>query len=541
MTEKRTEDTNSQDSPPLTRVGAYVRVSSEDQVDTWSLDSQQRAIQEFCERNPGYRIVEKYVEEGHSAWKDKADIRPQYLRMMSDAKAGKLDLVVSTAIDRMSRSNRNMIETFEALSKSKVGYKSLAEDLDFRGPYGELMLSVFASVAQLHSSQISANVRSALQERVRSGLGIGRPPYGYQLCDESCQGAEGSHGYCHVQQEKAAIVLDVYERYASGTFAYGELADMLNKEGHRTNGLSADRQNEDIRGHRFTTGSISRMLRKPFYKGSVEIRGKFYPGTQEPIVSEELFERVQNQREKKRRFDGRRSERGHMLAKLVMCCECGNLFHATLQGTQEGNTYLRMAGKATGPVCRYTGRSFVASKLDEDINELFRGFQLRDNWRDYILTRFMQKTNVEELQRRRASLLGKKDRTNDLYIDGEIERRERDARVSLIHEELAKTEVFKGDAVEKAGELLEDFGSLWESANLKERNRLLRTVLQAIYVDFERREIVSILPTPAFAGPLRAMEERSDLNLVEAPEPPFSRELSPSPRKSKQDFRFSTV
>ena len=137
-------------------------------------------------------------------------------------------------------------------------------------------------------------------------------------------------------------------------------------------------------------------------------------------------------------------------------------------------------------------------------------------------------TKSRELQRRRKSLLGKKER---LYIDGEIERRDRDERVSLINEELAKTELFSDDAVEKAGKLLEDFGSLWESANIKERNRLLRTVLQAVYVDFERREIVSIQPHQAFAGPLRAMAARSDLTLVEATAPPFSRELEHSPTR----------
>ena len=397
MTRKYTEDTNAQVSPCPTRVGAYVRVSSEEQVDTWSLDSQRRAIQEFCDRNPGYRIVHTYAEEGHSAWKDKADIRSEYLRMMSDAKAGKLDLVISTTVDRMSRSNRNMIETFDTLAKCKVRYKALHEDMDFRGPYGELMLSLFASVAQLQSSQISAHVRRALEQRVRSGLGIGRPPYGYQLCDESCVGAEGRHGYCHVQQEKAANVVDILERYATGTYSYGELSDMMNERGHRTNGLSADRRGRDNRGHRFTAVAISKIVRQTFYIGLVEIRGKLYPGRHEPIVSEDLFQRVQSQREKKNRFDGRRSERGHLLGKLVRCHECGHRFHSTLQGTQVGTTYYRMTRKATGPVCRYTGRSFVGSKLDEVINQFAMGFEMRGDWRDYVLTRFVEKTNIEEL------------------------------------------------------------------------------------------------------------------------------------------------
>ena len=113
-----------------------------------------------------------------------------------------------------------------------------------------------------------------------------------------------------------------------------------------------------------------------------------------------------------------------------------------------------------------------------------------------------------------------------LYIEGEIERDKRDELVRVINKDLEKSKVLNVDAVERAGELLEDFPELWSETNTQERNGLLKTVLDAVYVDLERREIVSIQPNQAFAGPLRAMAERSDLALVEGPEPPLSRELS---------------
>ena len=531
MTRNRAEYTNTQINPRPVRVAAYVRVSSDEQVDTWSLDSQRSIIQDHCARNPGFALVETYVEEGHSAWSKKSDLRPEYLRMMSDAEAGKFDLVITTTIDRMSRSLSNMLSTIERLSECNVDYKSITEDYDFSGPQGQFFLAMMASMAQLFSSQISAHVKRALRQRVLKGLTIGRPPYGYQICDDNCDGAEGKHGYCHVNEQKAAKVVEIHTKYASGTYSYQDLADMMHDEGYRTNGHLADRHGHDRSGFRFTGGAIRRILHNPFYRGLVKLNEDYFPGAHEPIISEELYERVMRVAEERaEQFEsrGRKSSQGHQLAKIVRCHECGSRLHASQQGTQRGNTYYLMPRRAKGPECHFAGRSFKGSSIDDVIDRLFRGFALRDDWKAHVLNSFMEETQVEQLKKRKNSLLRKKGRANELYIDGEISRNERDLQVADINKELETTDVLDDDAVERAAELLEDFSDLWAIADRQERNDMLRTVLEAVYVDCDKREIVSIQPNQAFAALLRAMIERSDLALVEATEPPFSREFAPS-------------
>ena len=145
-----------------TRVACYVRATGNDHVESWSIDQQKRAIQEFCDGNDGFTIVETYVDGGRSASTGRTDRRPEYLRMMSDAKARKFDMVISTAINRLSCSLSNLLVTVETLSKAKVAYKSLAEDFDFGSPQGELVLSMMACFAQLYSSQRPTDVRSVL-------------------------------------------------------------------------------------------------------------------------------------------------------------------------------------------------------------------------------------------------------------------------------------------------------------------------------------------------------------------------------------------
>ena len=238
--------------------------------------------------------------------------------------------------------------------------------------------------------------------------------------------------------------------------------------------------------YKFTTSAIVRILKNPYYVGLIRRRGELHDGKHEPIIKEELFQRVQDQMAKntgRHRFDGRRSVRGHMLAKLIRCRECGNGLYASIQGTQRAETYYKMPKRAKGPECRYAGRSFNGSSIDRVVDQLFGGFELLDDWRDYVKTRFIANTKIEDLFRRRESLLEKKGRVNELFFDSEIDRPERDARVRRIEEELEETKVLSDDAVESAGELLEDFRSLWALANARERNDLLRIVLEAVYID----------------------------------------------------------
>ena len=528
MTGQNATLSNDSDAPGTTRVAAYVRVSSEGQIDNWSLDSQMQKIEEFCELKSGFEIVARYREEGHSAFREKAETRPVYRELMADSEGGKFNLVITVSIDRMSRNTKNMIATVETLAKHNVGYMSLTENLDFSGPVAEIMLAVFSVMAQHQSTQISFNVKRALEQRVRSGLGIGRPPYGYQLCDQSCEGpeVEGNHGFCHPEPEKAELVVELYRRYESGTYSYGELADWMNKQGHRTNGHEADRKNGKSKGYRFTTVTIAQILGNLFYKGTLVLNGKEHPGTHTPIMSEELFRSVERLRKRRSNNNtGRKSRHGHLLAKLMKCYECGQTFHSTTMGSQGATSYYKMARRSKGPVCRYLNKSFVGTPIGEVIDKLFTGFEMRDDWRDYVLTRFTENTNIKELKRRKKSLLRKKDRVNELFFDGEIDRTERDIRVAAMDEELLETEEISDDAVEKAGEFLENFGKLWESASVKEKNRLLRTVLRGVYVDYDRREIVSIEPQEAFEGPLLAMVERADISLVKVTEAHYRREF----------------
>ena len=255
------------------RVAIYARVSSDLQLQNWSLNSQIAEATNYSELLPGYSITKKYVEKGHSAWKGKANTRPVYRQMMADARAGRFDLLVTTSVDRLSRNVVNLLDTVRELREYGVTYISLHENLNFSGPMGEFMLTQLGAFAQMQSSMLSAHTKRGREERLRQGRFSARPPYGYQVCDDSCPATEEHRGGCHINKEKAEVVRKVFRLFATGQYSRRDIADLLNAEGYRTNGMFADRVGVKLSGNRWTADSIYRTLTTRFYLGELKHKG----------------------------------------------------------------------------------------------------------------------------------------------------------------------------------------------------------------------------------------------------------------------------
>ena len=513
------------------RVAIYARVSSEMQLENWSLDSQISGATEFVGGLSKHSVAETYVEEGHSAWKGKADVRPEYRRMMSDAKSGKFDLVVTSSVDRLSRSVVNLLETVEKLKGYGVEYRSIHEAINFTGPMGEWILTQFAAFAELQSSMLSAHSKRGREERLRQGLYSCRPPYGYELCDYTCPATEGHMG-CHVQEDKAKVVRRVFRLYASGTYSQMEISDLLNAEGYRTNGFSADRVGVDLPGNRWTSDAVARMLKTRFYISELKFKGISLPGLHEPILSKERFERVQavaDRNARNYRFDGRRIKHDHLLSRLVRCHDCKQRLHAHVRGPKDNiRTSYRVPKSSKGEPCEHTGRSVVGYLVDEGVEQFFEGFELRPDWRDYIYTKFATSINHEEFKQRERTLKARRERLHLEYAQGKIEEEDYVEFMETVDAALDSTKVPDEGAIACTAEMLADFGDLWARANTKERNGLLRVVLEAVHIDVRERRVVGILPNPAFAEAIRGMNNRLQLSVMKTPDRPEKVELKDS-------------
>src|ERR687898_314531 len=115
------------------RAALYERVSSEEQVEGYSLDAQDRAGRLYCETH-GLEAVHVYRDEGRSGRTDDLSKRPAFRQMLNDAEAGLFDVVVVHKLDRFARNRRVAFEAFERLAKARVGFVSLSEQMEYSSP-----------------------------------------------------------------------------------------------------------------------------------------------------------------------------------------------------------------------------------------------------------------------------------------------------------------------------------------------------------------------------------------------------------------------
>src|SRR5437762_1504122 len=108
------------------RAALYARVSTEEQVEGYSLDAQRRAFKELCQ-SKSWIVAEEYIEEGKSAHTDNLAKRPLFKQAIDDALNHRFDVLVVHKIDRFSRKLKVTLETFDKLHKAGIGFVSISE------------------------------------------------------------------------------------------------------------------------------------------------------------------------------------------------------------------------------------------------------------------------------------------------------------------------------------------------------------------------------------------------------------------------------
>lgn len=138
----------------------------------------------------GYQIYAEYIDEGISGRSDK---RPSLDRLLIDARNKKFQIVLTHAIDRLSRSTKHLLNVLDLLNSNGVSLISVRENLDFTTPYGQLALTMIAAMAQLESELIRERIRTALAIKkdiaasTNNGWRCGRPSISKEVEDQVLQ------------------------------------------------------------------------------------------------------------------------------------------------------------------------------------------------------------------------------------------------------------------------------------------------------------------------------------------------------------------
>ena len=513
------------------RAVAYLRVSSASQVEGYSLDAQERLFMDGC-RNRGWQPVRVYREEGRSAHSDSVNKRPQLRQLLRDAAKGEFDLVVVHTLDRWARNLEVLIRTIKQLKEHGVQLQSITESLDDSNPQGRLLLQVMGSFAEFSSDVLGEHVKKGLKERAVQGKRVGGIPFGYASCWTKEHGEKKlichpEHpGGIHMIANEAEALRKLFHRYCAGDVSCGEQASWLNEQGFRTRNTKKLPDGDGSLSQeprRFTAHGVADLLKNRFYVGYVSYKKEFFQGKHEPLVSQEIFDLVQDVL---RKNNGRsrtlvsQPARQYLLKGIIRCAYC--LMPMWAQTYHSGGRYYRehRNSRSHGP-CPAVSGSVPCEVADGQVSKLVTAIELGPHWLEEVMAIVALKDQVEDVNRQRKLATEKLHRLAQAFVDGhypEDRYRREKRRLELELESLVVPEV---SAAEEAGRLLSDLPALWRDADLEERRTILLGMLDAVYVETkELRQVVAIQPKPAFGPVFQVATAREGSGVVLIKEPP---------------------
>jgi putative DNA-invertase from lambdoid prophage Rac len=152
----------------MRNVGIYARVSTTDQTSIQQIE----ALREFCAKS-GYKIIDEYIDEGESALKQN---RPEYQRILEDARQRKIDTILVYKLDRFSRSVKELLNTMDTLEGYGIDFVSYTEkNFDTTSAMGQLLFVVISGIAQFERDMISERTKLKLNHLKSKGIKLGRP------------------------------------------------------------------------------------------------------------------------------------------------------------------------------------------------------------------------------------------------------------------------------------------------------------------------------------------------------------------------------
>jgi site-specific DNA recombinase len=291
---------------------AYIRVSTAKQGQGVSLQEQRAAIERYAAR-AGVLIVQWFEERKTAA---KAG-RPEFARLLKLLRLGKADGVIIHKIDRSTRNYRDWADIDELID-SGVEVRFANDDLDLRSRGGRLAADIQVAVAVDYIRNLREEALKGIHGRLKQGILPRAAPLGY--LDRGAGKAK------EIDPVRGPLVRHLFEAYATGEWSLRTITAEAEHLGLRSRGLKPLRIKQ-----------IHQMLRNPFYAGILRsTRHGLFPGVHEPIVTRDMFDRVQSV------LDGRFVRRTkHFLFPFRRLLHCKTCNRCLVGSERKGFVYYR--------------------------------------------------------------------------------------------------------------------------------------------------------------------------------------------------------
>ena len=320
------------------KVAAYCRVSTDNEDQANSFESQQRYFRQYIERNPDWELYAIFADEGISGTNTKK--RKEFNRMIECAKNGDFDLIITKEISRFARNTLDSIFYTRDLKKHGVGVIFLNDNINTLDGDAELRLAIMSSIAQEESRKTSERVKWGQKRQMEQGVVFGRSMLGYDVKD----------GKMTINEEGAKIVRLIFHKFVDEGKGTHVIARELREEGI-----------EPMRVKEWQNTVILRVIRNEKYCGDLVQKKTYTPDFlshekkynrgqeefviikdhHEPIISRELFDkanRILDAKSLSQEGKAKHSNRYPFSGK-IKCGRCGASYVARYKTRKDGSRY----------------------------------------------------------------------------------------------------------------------------------------------------------------------------------------------------------
>lgn len=463
------------------KVAAYVRVSTDEQVqEGYSIAAQRNRLEAYAV-SQGWEIVQWYIEEGQSA-KDMK--RTELQRMLKGIQQNIFDVVLVYRLDRLTRSVLDLYELLKNFENHGVKFKSATEAYDTTTATGKLFITLIASLAQWERENLGERVRMGMLQKAKEGKwAVSMAPMGYELDGD----------YLKVNPVEATIVKEIFSLYVSG-MGVNKLARLLNQRGLKTK-----------THHNWQPNTVTYILKNPIYIGTMRynyrVNNDQYFEVEnmcDPIIEKETFDLVQRLIGERKQIHPRRAGTKYIFSGIITCARCKKKMIGKTNSSKRGDKvyysynyycHSRTRGLCDQPIMN---QNHIEQKFLEEIKEWdFRETietelesEQMDVVQDVQLTKVQLQQELEGLKEQRErwqyAWVNKMIKDEDLIKRlSEVEEKEK----MILKELESLTPQESSTSNTNISEMLEKIKLHWEYMTIEEKRQFVLLAFDNITVD----------------------------------------------------------
>lgn len=444
------------------RVAKYRRVSKKEQaIKGFSLQAQDEVLDAHI-KEKGYILVGDYVDEGITA---STLNRPDLKRLLDDVRAGKIDLIIFTKLDRWFRSVAHYYKIQEILEEHKVPWRTILEDYNTETSDGKFKVNIMLSVAQQELDRTSERIKVVFESKIKNKQPITSAlPYGYKI------GIDENNTKRVIKDETAKDAIFDF-------FAFFEIHQSL-----RATMLYINNK-YDLH---LSYNTCKNMIRNTMYAGIYHNVSEYC----EAYISNERFNKIQKILSKNKNV--KMYKYTYLFSGLIRCPQCGRVMAGCkLKSKKDGKYeyhyfYYRCGHAYVNSNCK-NRVSISESKIEKYLLK-----HIEEELKKYIVKSEIIETTKKKPKYDKAKLKRQLDRLNRQYREERIDDDEYDEEYNILQTKLAQCnlEPEKRDLKPLRAFLESDFQMIYKTLSKAEQRSLWRSIISEIVIyDYDNIDI----------------------------------------------------